>query len=218
MSSQSLPELVYELITLNDQEMSSAVSKLSSQYEATKTELNNLLNRQTIPSLNEMYDDIENYIENLRTSTSSAGYDPTNCIVAVKEYLESSSVATIRDKAIVEMKTVYEEIASNIHFNGRYNVQVISNEINTIGADFSLCMTSASPEYCNATLSRKVIAKQDEMPKLFNKEVERIAVGLTQLVVNYENRIQDYLQEAARFAKPYLNLLESCISVVLTTH
>lgn len=218
MSSQSLSELVYELITSNEKERSTTVSKLSSQHEETKTELNNLLNRHTIPFLNEMYDDIENYIETLRSDTTSAGYDPTDCIVAVKQYLESNSVATVIEKAIIEMKTVYEEIASNIHFSGRYNVQVISNEVNTIAADFSLCMSSVSPEYCNKTLSTKVIAKQDQIPILFNKEVERTAVALTQLVVNYENRIQDYLQEAVGYTKPYLALLESCVSVVLTVN
>ncbi|XP_018569493.1 uncharacterized protein LOC108909595 [Anoplophora glabripennis] len=216
VSSQTLSELVYELITTNENEKTASVKKLSEQYDQTKTEINNLLNRITIPYMNVMYEDLENYIEKLKTDTTSAGYDPTDCLTATKEHLESNSITKILDKALVEMSTVYEEIASNIHFTGTYNLQVIANEVNTIATDFSICVSSEYPEYCNKTLSTKVIAKQDQIPVLFNKEVERTSVALTQLVVEYENRIQDYQQEAVAVTKPYLALLESCISVVLT--
>lgn len=200
---------------MNEKEKYLAQSKLSLRYNETISEINEQLNQNVIPSLNEIYEDVEHHIQNLENITTF-GYNPAKCIANFKEILTSSVVPNITNKAVNEVTDIYEVIISNIHSNGLYNLDVISNEMQSVITDFTLCVTSSEPVYCNLTLNRRMLSKQEELPVLYDKEVEGTTIALVQQVVNYENRVQDYLQEAVASMKPYIALLESCVAIILT--
>lgn len=215
VSPGEITEEVNNLILLADETKGAAEYAIMEQYDQTKREMNKTLYENIIPSLNDINQDLDNYIQNLENDTSSLGYNATDCITRFQINLIVGAVPNITSKAITEMQVVYERIISDILTAGLYSMDVIKNEVFSTTNDSTLCLNSTAPDTCTDPLLSKILAKQEEIPILFNKEVHRVKYTFIQQIVNYESRAQDYLHEAVAVTKPYLELLESCVSVLL---
>ncbi|KAJ8924837.1 hypothetical protein NQ315_000992 [Exocentrus adspersus] len=211
-SSQTLTQRMFELISANEKIRSDSRASLTQLYDDTKLELNKQLNRNAVPALKEVYEDIEVYIQSLDNKTYFSGYDAASCINSFR-----SSLPNITEKALKEMDGIYENIAS-ISYAATHNLDIISREVNTISSDYAECIKSSTTEYCDGALSKKLATKQGQLPRLYKKEVERTRLGLVQVLVDYESRVQDYVEEAVLVAKPYLAVLEHCVYLVITIH
>ncbi|KAJ8927586.1 hypothetical protein NQ314_019931 [Rhamnusium bicolor] len=220
VSGQSISEALNELLDKDKAAQNYATTNIAKQFSSVLDEIDKELYQTLIPMLNQKYNDIKDYVKDLETHLTASGYDSTDCIKLVDAYVKNiSSIASITNvtaKAIEEKQTVYEHILYNVYLIGKNNIDMIHGEADSISNEYYVCIRTDHPEYCNRTLYRRAIAKQEEIPKLYNKETEIAKANLIQQGLIYKNRVQDYVNEVIMTAKPYLSLLEICAQRILS--
>ncbi|KAJ8924838.1 hypothetical protein NQ315_000993 [Exocentrus adspersus] len=207
-SCDSIDRQIRELASSDKRLRVAAKANITKSYEETRSELDRQLNETLIPSLDKVYEDIEDQIRSL-TDLHYLGYNVTDCLNSTEPL---SSFENITEKAINETSVVYQKIASNTRDAGLSNLAVIKRAVNITHVEGTECMKVEAPENCNRSLSVKLDNLILELPGLYEKEIERTTFGLIRVLIDYESRIQDYVEEAVNRAKPYLALLESCVS------